>query len=101
MSAQIELADYIEGLRKELLTAMKRGAGSQLRFAIGEATIELAVAAKREANAKLSFKVFGIGAEGGGGGETTNTQKLTLSLTPVGRDGERLLVADEAGANDF
>jgi hypothetical protein len=103
MNAEIPLADFINELRGELLEAMKRGAGSNVRFTVEKATVELQVVATREkqGNGKLSFKVFGAGIEAGGGltSSGASTQKLVLSLLPVDSKGNPIAVVD-AGATD-
>lgn len=101
----LNLADFIENLRAELEESMTRGEGSELRFLAETIELELQVAARRavDGSGKISFKVFGSGAELGGGAERadTVTQKLKLSLTLTDRNGKtgRLINAPkQAGA---
>lgn len=87
----IELSDFISQLRGELSEAMKVGKDAELRFVAKAIDLELKVAAetKKDGSGKLSFRVFGIGAEGGGGlaHAATTTQTIKLSLALVDRAG--------------
>ncbi len=95
--ADLELAEFIEKLRGELETAIVQGDDSEVRFVADKIDLELKIAAERSADAKggVSFKVFGVGAEAGGGGKASNavTQTIRMSLSMVGRDGERRLIS--------
>jgi hypothetical protein len=87
----IELSDFIAELREELGKAISAGKDAELRFVAKAVELELQVAAesKNDGSGKLSFKVFGIGLDGGGGRSTsaTATHKITLSLNLVDRHG--------------
>lgn len=83
----IGLADVIEGLRSELAEAVDRGKGKDIRFGLGEISIELVVAVAKttgiEGSAGLKFWVVGeakTGASRQSG--TTRTQKVTVTLMP-------------------
>jgi hypothetical protein len=82
-----ELSDFIAQLRAELSTAILEGANSKLRFVAKAVELELEIGAetRNDGSGKISFKVFGIGAEGGGGlaRGSTVTHKLKLTLEPI------------------
>ena len=69
MAEEIELSSFIENLRSEISKSMKAGEGSDLRFKAEKIELEMRVGVtrKNDKSGKLSFKIFGIGAEGGGG----------------------------------
>jgi Trypsin-co-occurring domain 2 len=99
MGDHVSLADYIEQLRSELAAAMRKGADADIRFLAKSAEIELLVAAeeKDQVSGKLEFKVFGVGLGGGGLDEraASRTQKIKLTLEPVGRDGKPPYISSE------
>lgn len=86
MAETVELADYIANLREQLSLAILEGGDKELRFRAKSIDIELSVGVthKHDGSGKLSFKVFGVGVEGGGGlareAESINTLKLSLEL---------------------
>ena len=81
--SRIALAEMVEELRKEIQKAVKKGEGAEIRFGLGEVTLEAQVEVKREggAEAGLSFWVFEAGASGGA--SKSVTQKVVLKLRPV------------------
>lgn len=101
MANDIYLAQFIEQLRSELQEAMTKGKGADIRFLAKSVELELEVAAEHKVGAKgeLNFKVFGIGFGLGGSGErgSTQTQKLKLTLEPVGKDGKPAYISDDGG----
>jgi hypothetical protein len=99
MPDPVQLEDYITSLRSSLMRAMAEGADKELQFKAEEITLELAISATNKAGGEggVDFKVFGVGFEAGASGETssTNTQKLTLKLTPVKKDGSGPVLISE------
>ena len=89
----LPLSDVIRSLRVEIQEAVKAGTGELFRFSLGPIELEFQVVAAREAGAggKISFHVFGAGAEIGGNakGSDQRTQRIKLVLTPfeVRKDG--------------
>ena len=83
----LELSNFIAQLREELGKAIAEGATSELRFVAKAVELELEIGAetKKDGSGKISFKVFGIGGEGGGGlaRGSTVTHKLKLTLEPI------------------
>lgn len=96
MSADIELAEFISNLRAELEIALAASSDAEVRFIPKTLDLELSVVAEKsaEASGKISFKIFSVGAEAGGGGTLSNasTQTIKLSLEPVGKDGEQIFI---------
>ena len=82
MAERVELAQVIGQLRQELTTAMRQGAGEDLRFEVGPVELELTIAVSKEAgpNAKVRFRVIELGADGRMASQ--GTQRITLTLDP-------------------
>lgn len=66
--------------------ARRAGRSAPKSLQVNEATIELAVQFEWSGKGGLSFKVFGVGAEAGGGLNRANTTKMTVRLGPVKED---------------
>jgi hypothetical protein len=83
----IELASVIRDLRGELQAAIEGGKGERLRFELGPIELEVTVAVERSdgVNGKVSFKVLEFGADRAK--DTTDTQRIRLTLTPRLADG--------------
>ncbi|MFE6864505.1 trypco2 family protein [Nocardia sp. NPDC057668] len=77
----IELADFIQDLRKELSQAIATGSGQDLRFELGPIELETSVAVTREAGGggKIRFLVVDADAQGKLGDAKTQTVRLTLN----------------------
>lgn len=90
-AGKIALAEMVQELRRELQAAVDAGRGAEIRFGVGEVTLELEVAVAREAGAEGGLRFWVLGeAKGSAKAATTRTQTLTLRLTPEGPGGERL-----------
>jgi len=87
----IGLKDAIEVLRKELSESILAAADEELRFEVGQITVEmqLAVERKTEGKAGIKFWVLEIGGQGSRG--TTETHKVTIPLKPIGLHGGPVL----------
>lgn len=101
---EIDLSQFIDELRRELGEAIAKGANAELHFQPKDIEVELQFAAesKRDGSGKLSFKVFGIGAEGGGGlaRTTSATHRLKLSLALVDSEGNTPLISARSRDSD-
>lgn len=95
--SRIALADMIEELRHELKTAIARGDGQDLRFEVGEITLEAEVEVAREAGAQGGIKFWLVELGASGSASRATTQKLTLKLRPVGASGEDQLLSRDLG----
>jgi len=96
MADGLGLAEAINALREELLTARAAGAGAEIQLPIESMTVELTVTATRSADGKAGFKVPIIDLEIGGGGnrQRAEAQKVTVHFgEPVDRDGNPVKVA--------
>ncbi|MGO8896083.1 MAG: trypco2 family protein [Streptosporangiaceae bacterium] len=87
------LREWVAALRAELLAAHEDGLASGNaeagpRFVVGPVNVEFTVAAKREAGANggIKFYVFQLGASGSVA--TESTQRVSLALTPLTKEGE-------------
>jgi len=64
--AKIALAEMIDELRNELQTAVAAGEGEEIRFALGEVTLEAQVEVAKEGEGKAGGQVL-AGRDGGVG----------------------------------
>lgn len=94
--AKIALAEMIEELRKELQAAVKAGEGQEIRFGLGEVTLEAQVEVTREGGGTAGLK-FWV-AEVGTSGTVTSarTHKIVLKLEPRHRSGGKIDLARPA-----
>jgi Trypsin-co-occurring domain 2 len=86
----VGLAEAIEALRAELMTAMEAGRSQGMQFSVEPVELTVATAVTRDANGKIGWQVFGVG----GSVESASTQTLKLTLTPVWRGADGALVRD-------
>lgn len=82
MSESIELADAIEAVRQELLDATARGAGQQIRFEVGEVTLDFSVELRRDAKAKGGVKAWVLSADAEAGISHHRVHKVSVTLHP-------------------
>lgn len=80
---RIGLREAIAGLRTELIESVKDSQGEQLRFELGEITMEFQIEVERsiEANGGLEFYVVKLGA--GGTEKAKDVHKVVIPLKPV------------------
>jgi hypothetical protein len=93
------LAEVIERLRAELVTAHAQSLEADIRFPIDGLSVELQVAVTLSADGKAEFRIpfTGIGASLGGGGEHERLQKVTLNLKgPVDRNNVPVAVSADS-----
>jgi hypothetical protein len=76
----IGLAEAIEILRSELLTARAAGAGSDIQLPVQSMTVQLQVAAIRKADGRAGFSVPVVNVELGG---STGWQRETMQMVTV------------------
>lgn len=80
---KIALAEMVEELRSELQVAAEKGKGKDLRFELGEVTLEAQVEVERKAEGKAGLKFWVLtSAEASAGIAKTSTQKIVLQLRP-------------------
>ena len=88
---RIGLQEAVAALRQELSASIREGAEEELRFQVGEITLEFQVEIERTAGVKGGIKlwVVDVGGEASLSGRTTH--KVSVPLTPVGRNREPVL----------
>ncbi|MHC3472160.1 trypco2 family protein [Streptomyces sp. 7R007] len=77
---RIELADAVQAVRDELITAAGRSSGQDVVFEVGDIELEFGVELRREVKggAKVRAWVVEAGVDGGGG--TTRTHRVAVTL---------------------
>lgn len=90
----IDLAEMVESLRRELQASLERGKNHTVAFDVEKVELELKVAVSRKAGAEggVAFWVVKAGASIQAGRDTTHTFKLTL-VPVLSASGERLKVS--------
>jgi hypothetical protein len=89
-----DLADAVTALRAELVRAMEAGKGEAVQFEVGTVTMEFAVEATADAEAKggVRFWVVELGASGSVRRSATHT--VTLEMKPRTKGGGNLSISD-------
>ena len=89
---KIGLAEAIENLRQELKEATEQGKDQELRLLVDGIELELEIEISKEGGSqgKVSFNLFGSGAEVGVAGQMgkTRAHRIKLSLRPKPPGGE-------------
>ncbi|WP_460656586.1 trypco2 family protein [Kribbella endophytica] len=88
--AVIGLADAIDALRTELISAIDTGLDERMRFSIEPVELSIQVGVTKDANGKIGWKVIELG----GSYESSTTQTLTLKLAPMWRLPDGTLTRD-------
>ncbi|GLW57967.1 trypco2 family protein [Kitasatospora phosalacinea] len=98
----IELADAIEAVRRELLDAAERGRGQALQFEVGPVTLDFTVELTRDARAKGGIKAWVLSADAEGGVKHTRTHQVSVTLTPkdAATGGSVHISRDDLGSRD-
>src|SRR3954454_20411995 len=89
----VPIADFVAGLR-EKLEAAQAARDSQLQFRVGPVQVEVTVVTGREGGPEAKGRFWVIEAGGSAKWSKTQTQKVTLTLTPVGEHGEDVHITD-------
>jgi hypothetical protein len=96
----VGLAEAVESLRAELMTAVEAGKDQPMQFSVEPIELTAQVAVTKGADGKIGWNLIGVG----GSYESASTQTLTLKLVPVWKkpDGtlERDFTIASAGATD-
>jgi hypothetical protein len=77
------LAEAIQSLRRELLSAVAEGEGEEIRFALGPIELELDLTLTKEAGANAGIALWMVTIGGKADRTSATTQRMTLTLTPV------------------
>ena len=86
----VGLADPVESLRAELMTAVEAGKDQPMQFSVEPIELTAQVAVTKDANGKIGWNLLGIG----GSLESASTQTLTLRLAPVWKKPDGTLERD-------
>lgn len=92
--AEIELADLLVGLRKELQKAQTDAARESLRFRVDAVDVEVKLGVTKKKGAKAGVKFWVLDMGGDVGNEQQAVQTVRLKLTPDSADGGETLVSD-------
>ncbi len=92
--AKIALAEMIEQLRHELQKAVRAGKDEDIRFKLGEVTLEAQVEVTKEGDAKAGVKFWVVDVGAAGKASKAVTQKIVLKLQPVDKSGGSVRLAD-------
>jgi hypothetical protein len=90
----IGLADAIANLRAELSRARRAGEGTDIRFAAGEITVELAIefSSSQEVGAAVKiFSIFDVGGKANASDIATHKITLKLRLADDGTPADQLI----------
>lgn len=91
MMTDIGLAEMIAAMRQELAEAQAEGEGKDLRFNVKNIELEVQFTVTKSADAEggISFKVFSVGADVGGGAayEKASVQRVKIQLDLTDKDG--------------
>lgn len=93
---RIALADAIDAIRAELLEAEDRGAGSRLRFAVGQVELEFNVTVSYDAKADVRVRFWVLEAGGGSSASRGGGQIVRVMLRPVGEGGGEFLTEQQS-----
>jgi hypothetical protein len=93
---RLPLASTIRSLRTELVEAMRQAEGEALRFELGSVELELLVEVQKATSGQGGVRFWVVSLGGERGTTRTGTHRITVSLQPVGKDGRRALVRDDA-----
>ena len=92
---QIELADMLVGLRKELVKAQEIAAKERLKFRLDDIEVEVKMGITKKDAVKGELKFWVIDSSGELSNEDQQTQTLRLKLTPISFDNTDTLVSDQ------
>ncbi|MFE9426625.1 trypco2 family protein [Kitasatospora sp. NPDC006697] len=99
---EVELAEAVEAVRRQLAQAAERAAGERLQFEVGTVELEFSVELRRERQGGGGVRawVLSVGAEASQA--RTRAHRVTVSLTPVDTaTGANLLVGNgDLGSRD-
>jgi hypothetical protein len=88
--AVVGLAEAVESLRAELMTAVEASKDQPMQFSVEPIELTVQVAVTKEADGKIGWNLLGMG----GSYESASTQTLMLKLTPVWKNQDGTLVRD-------
>ena len=90
---RVPIAEFISGLREELKVA-EAERDPQLQFNVGPVTVEFTVVTGREGGPEGKVRFWVIEAGGSAKWSHSETQKVTLTLTPIDEQGRPVYISD-------
>lgn len=94
---RIELADAVQAVRDELITAAGRSSGQDVVFEVGDIELEFSVELRREAKGGVKVKAWVVEAGVDGSGGTTRTHRVAVTLRALdSRTGKPWKVRNES-----
>ncbi|QDN87735.1 MULTISPECIES: trypco2 family protein [unclassified Streptomyces] len=78
----IELADAVQAIRDQLLSASIRASGQDVRFEVGDIHMEFTVELRSEAKAGAKIRAWVVDAGVEGSLSNARTHKVSFTLTP-------------------
>ena len=94
---RIELADAVQSVRDELLTAARRSTGQDVFFELGDIEMEFTIEMRRENRASARVKAWVVDAGADGVRVNSQIHKVSLSLRAQdARTGDPLKIRNES-----
>ncbi|MCC9311371.1 hypothetical protein LN042_30650 [Kitasatospora sp. RB6PN24] len=99
---QIELAEAVEAVRREVAAAAERAAGERFRFEVGTVELEFSVELRRDARADGKVRAWVLSAGVEAGAAQTRAHRVTVTLTPLDTvtGGNVLVGNDDLGSRE-
>lgn len=88
----IPLSAAVAQVRRELVTAIEEGRDSPVAFEAGPVELEFTVAFDRSTGGDAGVRVWVLSLGAKGEQRRAEAHRLTVSLTPVDRQGQRRLI---------
>lgn len=98
MDNRIDLTDAITSLRRDLERAIAAGSKQDLRFEVGEIQLQLQVEIETSKEVGGGIKAWIVEATAGAQKSTTVGHTVTIPLTPIHGDGDRVLTGESVTA---
>lgn len=92
---RIGLTEAIMALRSELTESVRAAAREELRFEVGQITLELQIEVERSIEGGGGVKAWVVEIGGKGSRTLKNTHTVTIPLKPVGQHGGPVLTGSE------
>jgi hypothetical protein len=94
---RIELADAVQAVRDELITAAARSSGHDVTFEVGDIQLEFGVELRKEIKGGLKVKAWVVEAGADGGGGSTRVHRVAVTLKALdARTGQPWKVRNES-----
>ncbi|MFC5216817.1 trypco2 family protein [Streptomyces coerulescens] len=77
---RIELADAVQAVRDELITAAARSSGQDVIFEVGDIELEFGVELRKDVTGGVKVKAWVVEAGADGGAGSTRTHRVAMTL---------------------